>query len=163
LEDRDCAGRSDKSEGQGLSFLADPSGLSLGDLVHLLANRSHAEHVEGGDDALRAIGWATVDLERTASGVPALQFGDAGEEPVLGARALRARVGSIDLLLLEPSTEGRLAGWLARYGEGVVVLYVERSTTDAHMTGQATALGRVGRLEVSGVRARPYLIIVEPA
>jgi hypothetical protein len=116
---------------------------------------------------VRGVGWATVDLERTAREIPEVQFGDIVDEPALGARAMCARVGSIDLVLLEPSTEGRLAGWLARNGEGTAVLYVE-PTAVAGAQGVlrdpegATALGRRGRLKASGDRAQPFVIVLDP-
>jgi len=111
-----------------------------------------------------AVGWATVDLERSAGEIPGLTFGDPVGEPALGARATRTGVGSIDLLLLEPSTEGRLAGWLARNGEGVAVLYVEATAPadSAGTPGRATALGRSGRLDVPDDRTLPFLIVLDP-
>ncbi len=114
-----------------------------------------------GDGALIGMGWATVDLERTASEVLELHFDDSGDESALGARALGTKVGSIELLLLEPSTEGRLAGWLARNGEGVAVIYVEGAgAADAPPVN--TALGRPGRLEIPGDRTRPFLVVLDP-
>jgi hypothetical protein len=104
---------------------------------------------------------SAADLERASADLPGLAFGDPGEEPALGARALRSRVGSIDLILLEPSTEGRLAGWLARNGEGVVVLYVARSRTAIDDPGRPTALGRPGVLQVPEDRTRPFLIVLD--
>lgn len=71
-------------------------------------------------------GWATVDLERAAAELSDRVVG-GGFEVVdrsawLGARCRRAR--ALDpsegewIVLLEPDTEGRLAGFLARHGEG---------------------------------------------
>lgn len=110
---------------------------------------------------LVGVGWATVDLDRAAGEAPGVRFGDLGDEPALGGRALRARVGSIDLVLLEPSTEGRLAGWLARNGEGVAALYVE-PVEEGKPPGLPTALGRTGRLEIPDDRTRPFLIKLDP-
>jgi hypothetical protein len=115
-----------------------------------------------GGRALVAVGWATVDLERTVSEVPGVTFDDAGEERALGARALRARFGSVDLIVLEPSTEGRLAGWLALNGEGVAVLYVE-VFAGAARPRRATALGRDGELQPQPAddRSRPFVMVLD--
>ena len=76
---------------------------------------------------LVALGWATVDLERT---LPALTAGlgvaddpfvKAAESVTLGARCRVAAAvlpGGVALAVLEPSTEGRLATTLARLDEG---------------------------------------------
>jgi hypothetical protein len=68
--------------------------------------------------------WATVDLERSQrdSGVPLDQW-DPVVEDRLGARGLRLRGSEPSIVMLEPSTEGRLAGWLARHGEGEAAVY----------------------------------------
>jgi hypothetical protein len=82
---------------------------------------------------LVGVGWATVELDRAETelaewlaGMPAETSGD-GAEPHLGARA---RVRDSDglpggtVVLLEPTTEGRLAASLARDGEGPCALYL---------------------------------------
>ena len=60
--------------------------------------------------------WATVDLERSQrdSGVAPDRW-DPVVEDRLGARGLRLRGSEPSIVMLEPSTEGRLAGWLARH------------------------------------------------
>jgi hypothetical protein len=72
-------------------------------------------------------GWATVDLDRAAGELRHLlpsgvTFEAAERCAVLGARCRRARTGGQAeadwIVLLEPDTEGRLAGSLARNGEG---------------------------------------------
>jgi hypothetical protein len=69
-------------------------------------------------------GWATVDLDRAEAGLRGLigdgaDFEDAPRSTSLGAKARRARGIDGDwIVLLEPDTEGRLAGFLARHGEG---------------------------------------------
>ncbi len=79
-----------------------------------------------------AIGWATVELERAAiehaGGLrPGSAFRSAPDSVLLGARCL---VGDLPadregrwLVLLEPSTEGRLSETLARHGEGWVATW----------------------------------------
>ena len=114
-----------------------------------------------------AVGWATVDLERTS---PVCRMGGgrargpsvgATDEPALGARApwprRRARLA---LVILEPSTEGRLAAALARRGEGIACLYVEGATPIA---GRLTALGRPGRLLPHDRPWGPFVILLGPA
>ena len=64
------------------------------------------------------VGWATVELDRAAREL-GIAVAEAAADPALGA-ACRSAVladGTV-LVLLEPSTEGRLAGTLARLGEG---------------------------------------------
>ena len=79
-------------------------------------------------------GWATVELERAAAELrdslaPGAVFREAARSALLGARSLVGRAGPEDpaadgadrpdwIVLLEPDTEGRLAGYLAHFGEG---------------------------------------------
>jgi hypothetical protein len=73
-------------------------------------------------------GWATVELDRAAeelaSGLePGATFVDAPRSVLLGARCRVGRARSREhgprwIVLLEPDTEGRLAAFLARSGEG---------------------------------------------
>ena len=78
------------------------------------------------------IGWATVDLDRgVAELATALRIGPeaflgAPSSVALGARCLVARGaldGGVAVVLLEPTTEGRLAGRLARHDEGPAVIW----------------------------------------
>lgn len=74
-------------------------------------------------------GYATVDLERAADDAlvrdPSIRIDPPTAEPLLGARVALVRAGDGTLVaLLEPTTEGRLAASLARFGEGPVVLYL---------------------------------------
>ena len=94
-------------------------------------------------------GWATVDLDRSlaalaprdgdrwrpSTGCPAAGTSDA----LLGAfaRPFTGRDGA-EIVLLEPSTEGRLAAALARHGEGPVALYL---LADAGAPARASAAG----------------------
>jgi hypothetical protein len=85
-----------------------------------------------------ALGWATVELDRAAREltrrIPSTgPFEPSPGELLLGARclvgapvALPARDAiSLRLVLLEPSTEGRLAATLARLGEGPAAIWLE--------------------------------------
>jgi len=125
-----------------------------------------------------AIGWATVDLERAEEELVerlALQ-GTARDRPVppdelLGAscRLLTSGRGG-EVLLLEPSTEGRLAAALARFGEGVLAIYLRVAATAlpaAHRAGlslTAEGAGPVGRqrLVLGGPRWGPHVLLVAP-
>jgi hypothetical protein len=81
-----------------------------------------------------AIGWATVDLDR-ATGELAASLGLPGDDPfragprsaVLGGTC-RIAAGVLPdggwLVVLEPDTEGRLAGSLARFDEGPVAAWL---------------------------------------
>lgn len=112
---------------------------------------------------LVGIGWATVDIERTAAGLQGADMRPAEQDELLGARAWRTTAGPIALVLLEPITEGRLAGALARRGEGIVALYL-RSEVPLEGALHPTAMGVPGRL-TSGARSwGPFVILVaEPA
>ena len=92
---------------------------------------------------LAAIGWATVEHARaereldellapeepaTAGGAQGASWAALPRDTSLGARAwlrLRSDPGKAPaLVVLEPDTEGRLAASLARFGEGVAVIYL---------------------------------------
>lgn len=99
-----------------------------------------------------AIGWATVELDRAAGELggllePGAAFVPAPGSAVLGAHARVARV-VIDgigrwLILLEPSTEGRLAAFLARHGEGWAATWI-RDEAGATEPGAAWRDGPLG-------------------
>lgn len=115
--------------------------------------------------------WATVDLDRTLT-----TLGGAAdllpEDALLGARVALVRTGDdVPLAILEPSTEGRLAAWLARHGEGVAGQYVEvedletvrvRAATDGAVLSRP-ANGPFGTsvLVIEGPAAGRQLVLVE--
>jgi hypothetical protein len=78
-------------------------------------------------------GWATVDLGRAevelSDRVEGGAFEDAERSTWLGARCRRARAvdrtQGLWIVLLEPATEGRLAAFLARHGEGWAATWEE--------------------------------------
>ena len=110
---------------------------------------------------LVAIGWATVDSERTIAGLgSAAVVGPEVAEPALGARAHVVRSGTVELVILEPITEGRLAAALARRGEGIAALYLDG---DPGPAGRPGPLGRPQRLLAHARPWGPYLILVAPA
>ena len=80
------------------------------------------------DLPVAGIGWATVELDRAARELQgAGPFGTALRDVVLGASARRSPIGKErrpTIALLEPDTEGLLAAALARFGEGVLAIYL---------------------------------------
>ena len=91
---------------------------------------------------IAAIGWATVEHERAmgqldealagapgapgATGVDAERWRPMPRDAALGASAQVRGLGAgiPALVVLEPDSEGRLAASLARFGEGVAVVYL---------------------------------------
>lgn len=118
-------------------------------------------------------GWGTVDLDRAEvelSGVTAAHAAGNGRgapaaapappERILGAacRLLHWPDGGA-VLLLEPSTEGRLAAALARHGEGFIARYLVADS------GVAERIRRAGfgvSTEASGPLGRERLVLVGP-
>src|SRR3990172_3590180 len=66
-----------------------------------------------------ALGDATARLLQAVVPLP-----EAAPALVLGARCRILRSADTEIVLLEPSTEGRLAAGLARHGEGSLVAYL---------------------------------------
>lgn len=119
-------------------------------------------------------GWATVDLERAAAELadrlaPGAGFEVAARSALLGARCLRGRARSDGVIggwivLLEPDTEGRLAGYLARFGEGWAATW----TVPADVTGDQRlrwAGGPLGdeRLVEATATAGPFRLLLSAA
>jgi hypothetical protein len=97
-----------------------------------------------------AVGWATVELDRVAPTLLGQPWRAGEPDALLGATtAVRAAPGeepSTRLVLLEPFTEGRLAGSLARRGEGPAVLYLSPVGTSLRTARE--------RLAGAGIRTR---------
>jgi hypothetical protein len=120
-------------------------------------------------------GWATVDLEAAAESVLTVggRVEPAAADELLGARCvlIRQAAGAGDVVLLEPSTEGRLAATLARHGEGRAVTYLVASDDPAVRMGaagvplSAPARGPLGqgRLVLGGDPRGPHVIAVHRA
>ena len=150
------------------------------------------EPVPGGEDEpslpaaagpsleLAGIGWATVELDRAEKEL-GQWLGDAVEpaSPIdaqLGAHARVRLAGGLPgrhVVLLEPSTEGRVAASLARDGEGPCAIYLRPAggldpwAAAARDRGIHLGRRRVGPLGRSALvagapPAGPHLILVDP-
>jgi hypothetical protein len=133
----------------------------MSDLAQLAVGLASLGRLVPAGGTLVGIGWATVDLDRTLEGLGDLAVGPLTEEPVLGARARVIEVGPTSLVVLEPSTEGRLAAALARRGEGIACLYVAAAAPVSG--GRRTALGHAGRILPHDRPWGPFLILVQAA
>jgi hypothetical protein len=123
-------------------------------------------------DGVVAVGWATVDLDRAARELAHLlpdgaRFGDAAPSVILGARCRSARAADAGpwIALLEPDTEGRLAGTLARSGEGWAATWMLADAT-APWGSRAMSVARPGpfgaeRLVVGGPLPAHHRLVVE--
>jgi hypothetical protein len=110
-------------------------------------------------------GWATVDIDRAEAEVRAalgvdLRFAEAERSRLLGARCRRAATPDGEwIVLLEPDTEGRLAAFLARHGEGWAVTW---EVSGAPRRGTPGPLGP--ELLPAGQPVRgPFRLILTPA
>lgn len=133
------------------------------------------------DLLLAGVGWATVELDRAESELADWLAGQPGdpEDDVTDAHlGARARVRDADglpgdtMVLLEPTTEGRLAASLVRDGEGPCALYLWAPLgIDAWIAGakergetvSARAAGPFGEsvLLPGPSAAGPHLVVVE--
>lgn len=126
---------------------------------------------------LAGIGWATVEGERAIRELDELlgteawgRWQPAARDELLGASAwIRAAPGnpSTMLLVLEPDTEGRIAASLARWGEGVLAVYVRPPAADdlepSARPGAAAGSGPLGpgRLVAGGPAWGPHVIVLD--
>jgi hypothetical protein len=117
--------------------------------IERLARRLHAEHIAG---------WATVDLDRAEQEVVLARgwppAAPAPDDLPLGAttRIARSPDGTETIVLLEPSTEGRLAASLARHGETFLVDYL---VVDGPLAA-AVGASREQRLTLSTLSSGPF-------
>ena len=120
-----------------------------------------------------ALGWATVELDRAATelaaelGTVAAAFLPAADSVALGARcrvAYGVLPGGQPLAILEPRTEGRLAGRLARVGEGPAAIWSRAPAIRLGRRHPGPAQpGPFGpeRLLSGGPAQGPYLLLIE--
>jgi hypothetical protein len=118
------------------------------------------------------LGWATVDTERAVAELSharpdAAPFEPGVPEALLGGSSLigRATAGRVRLVILEPSTEWRLAAALARHDEGPAALWVRRTgravPADLRLSGPADGPFGRERLVLGGPIGGPHLLVVE--
>ena len=132
-------------------------------------------------DGALAVGWATVELERSVHELahlvaPGAAFREAPSSVILGARCLvapavpaaqaapAARPPSLCIVLLEPDTEGRLAATLARSGEGWAATWVPEPVVGTRRGGvSGPRPGPLGteRLVLGGPIAGPHRLFIE--
>jgi hypothetical protein len=118
-----------------------------------------------------ARGWATVDLDRAEAeldgslAIPG-SFRSAERSEALGARCRRGEAadGSGWIVLLEPDTEARIAGFLARRGEGWAATWMEVGTAQLPPGTAGVTSGPLGpeRLE-PGPSSGPFRLSVATA
>lgn len=124
--------------------------MSWGELVAAAeAIRDAAASTEARLAGLRivGVGWASVETDRAIDElgviVPGARHWVAQERDGLMGASVRRREPSPDpgvaLLVLEPDTEGRLAAFLARFGEGVGAVYLSTSGGEADRVVQVSA------------------------
>ena len=95
-------------------------------------------------------GWATVELRGAEAEVrdlvgEELRFTEAERSALLGARCRRATTTDGEwIVLLEPDTEGRLAGFLGRQGEGWAVTWETAGATSAGVEDPPGVPGPLG-------------------
>lgn len=134
-----------------------------------------------------AIGWATVETERSmeefaASLVRGAEFRRVADSQVLGARCVVATGdprrmdlppfigavgGTLLVVLLEPSTEGRLAATLARHGEGWCATW-EPAVSGPHVASLPVSAERPGpfgteRLVLDAPVSGPHRLLASTA
>jgi hypothetical protein len=103
---------------------------------------------------VKAVAWATVEADRAFDELASIGDGtwhSIDRDPLLGAARWRrspAPQPGIDLLVIEPDTEGRLAACLARFGEGVAAV---------ELAGEGTAAA--DRIVPVNPRWGPYAIV----
>jgi hypothetical protein len=121
-----------------------------------------------------ARGWATVELDRAAAELgrslaAGTSFEPAETSTALGARCLRGALadGGGWIVLLEPETEGRIAAFLARHGEGWAATWLDADDASDDGRPRATDVATPGpfgpeRLE-PGSPWGPFRLQVAPA
>jgi hypothetical protein len=120
-----------------------------------------------GSIQIAAIGWATVELDRAAAILGeevGTTFTPATRDALLGATVRRSIGTEPQILILEPDAEGRLAGALAKHGEGPIALYLGVQDLQA-LPGTLSIRAGNGplgpaRLVLGGKPWGPFLILV---
>jgi hypothetical protein len=118
-----------------------------------------------------AVGWATVELDRAARELGSafgLDFVDVAGSIHLGCACRRsvATVDGVHVVLLEPTTEGRLAVTLARHGEGLAAAWLRTPSAPGEQGPSSVARpGPFGaeRLALGGSPSGPHHLLVAGA
>jgi len=126
-----------------------------------------------------AVGWATVELDRAGLELasvllPGTSFQPGPPSEHLGARCRLGWVAhafveelAAIVVLLEASTEGRLAATLARHGEGWCATWASGAVVDASASGGLSIIrsGPLGpeRLLLGDPVSGPHRLVVEAA
>jgi hypothetical protein len=138
------------------------------------ARAVHAEHVARHpwieELLIVGVGWATVELdraERELDGLGCPGWEAAPRDELLGASVRQCRDDGLQLLLLEPDTEGRLAASLARNDEGVAAVYLGFDRPGGGFLLEALSgvtNGPLGpaRLLLGGPTWGPHAVVLEP-
>lgn len=118
-------------------------------------------------DRVVALAFATFDLER-ALAAATLPFRRVAPDRILDASTAAVRYGAVQLLLEAPDGEGRLAAYLARSGEGVAAVYLERPRflppsrpSGRPLRPARTPFGRRGWLLAHEWPWGPFVIVLE--
>jgi hypothetical protein len=131
-------------------------------LARLAGARSRLEPL--GPLIVVAVGYATLDLDEAQRGADATVENDAvraaADDPLLGARSRIVLAASGPwIVLLEPSTEGRVAASLARYGPGPMAEYLAPVKERAGVVARAGSLGIVLSPPAEGPLGRQRLVL----
>ena len=126
-----------------------------------------------------AVGWATVELDRAAHELasvllPGTSFRPGPPSEHLGARCRLGWVApafvyelAAIVVLLEASTEGRLAATLARHGEGWCATWASAESEESASGGPLSVVksGSLGpeRLLLGDPASGPHRLVVETA
>lgn len=122
--------------------------------------------------AVLAVGWATVELERAARELGSafdLEFVEAPGSVHLGCACRRsvATVDGVHVVLMEPTTEGRLALTLARHGEGLAAAWIRDEagpvTPDRRVSAARPGPFGSERLVLGGPVSGPHHLLVRGA
>jgi hypothetical protein len=122
-----------------------------------------------------AVGWATVELDRAAAALAPMLAPGTAFEPASSSEHLGAtcRVGRVDpafvdelaatVVLLEPSTEGRLAATLARLGEGWCATWDAPTAEVTRLSARRDGPLGSERLVLGGPVVGPHRLVLDPA
>jgi hypothetical protein len=121
--------------------------------------------VDDWTEAPRGVVLATLDADRAASDLAPVvgdDWHDAGQDEVLGARCRSMTLERSVLVLAEPTTEGYVAGCLARFGEGPVAVALDGSTSAGREVRRNPISDGPATYVRIGAGSAPTLIFIPP-